>query len=168
MPPQAQNVKPAATESVIKLIKEGFYPSVFHAVFEGDPIEIGESLLPCVVVEKIAGEVTVAGTGMDRITEQIRIKVVLNKKDDFGASNTEDLTERKLRQYIEAQDADDGYYAANTLLWILRTNYTLLGLATKQDITISYDADLRPNDVITSEAHVTIVVSRIVQVPDRR
>lgn len=167
MPPQAQNVKKAAVESVIALIAQYFYPSVFHTIFEGDPIEIGESLLPCVVVEKVAGDVTVAGTGMDRITEQIRIKIVLNKKDDFGASNTEDLTERKLRQYIEGRDATTGYFLAESLMGILRKNYTLLNLATKQDISIAYDLDLRPNEIITSEGHVTLIISEVVIVPER-
>lgn len=168
MNPFATEVMKTATDRIIDYLTANFYPGYFHVIFEGDPVEIGESLLPCVVVEKVAGDITAGPTGMDRITEQIKVKVILNKKDDFGSDGMGDLTERKIRRLIESRDPVTKHYTDHSLAGILRSNFTLGDLAVGQEITVAYDVDLRPNDVITSEGHVTIIVTELVEIPIRR
>jgi hypothetical protein len=158
----------SGTERVLRFLKDQFGAGVFKSYFEGDPIQIGMSSLPSLVVEKIGGTVTAGPTGMDRLTEQILIKVIFNKKDDFGASDNVDLTEKKLRQMVEGRVDTTGYYEDKSLMGCLRANYTLGQAVVGQDINIGYDVNpFRPDQIITSEAHVTISMEELIVVPTR-
>lgn len=141
----------------------------FTSFYEGDPIMIPDASMPCIIIEKVKGNVTVknAPTGTDAVSEQIVIKLVLNKANDFGASDDFDMTERKLRRYVEARDPTTGYFMSNTLMYVLRTNITLGESVIDSDVDVAYDLQPRPEKLVTSEAKVTIVIRERVQVPNR-
>jgi hypothetical protein len=151
------------------LVKDTF-GDIFNAYFEGDPIQLPDAAMPCVIFEKLAGTVSVKGapTGHDNISEKIRIRLVLNKTDDFNPEQLDyDLTERKLRKLVEARDPATGWFLPNTLMFVLRTNISLGSTVLDQDIDVQYDLQPRPEKLVTSEAIITIVVRDIVQVPNR-
>lgn len=159
--------KKTAIDKVTELLKDNF-GDYFKAYFEGDPLDIPESLLPCIVVEKLNGPVSQTMTGIDNLNSTILIKVIHNKKDDFGAPNGEvDLTERKTRLMIEGRDATTGYYATNSILYILRHNFTLDNTVVDNMLDVAYDLDSRPNDVFTTEGYVTLNVEEQVIVNSR-
>lgn len=159
--------KLTAVDKVKSLLKAQF-GDYFKAYFEGDPVDIPESLLPCVVVQKLNGPVDQTMTGIDNLRSAILIKIIHNKKDDFGApSDDVDLTERKNRRIIEGRDATTGYYLTNSIMYILRHNFTLDNTVVENEIDIAYDLDVRPNDIITTEGYVTINVEEQVVVSSR-
>lgn len=143
------------------------YGGQFHAFYEGDPIDIPDIMLPCVVVEKIAGTLALDATGTDMITEQLMIKFVMNKRDDLGSAPDVDFTERKLRLLVEGRDPTTGYFVPQSLMYILRTNITLGGAVIDNDIDINYDVNPRPQEMFTSEAQILITIRERVIVPNR-
>jgi hypothetical protein len=156
-----------AVTRLIKLLKDNF--KEIKTVYDGDPLAIPKANLPCIMVEKVSGTITVtdAPTSFDKFTEEIAITVAMNKLDDIGASDDIDLTERKLRRFVEGRDPNTGKYATGTLMSILRTHLTLDAYDFNGDISISYDVNARPNDIVTSEAMVTITATGQTEVGTR-
>lgn len=143
------------------------YGGQFRQFYEGDPIQISDINLPCVVVEKISGNVQLDATSTDLITEQIMIKLVFNKRDDLGAANDVDFTERRLRLMVEGRDPTTGYFVPTSLMYILRTNITLGGAVIDSSIDVNYDVNPRPEEMFTSEAQIMITITERVIIPNR-
>lgn len=139
----------------------------FKSYYEGDPIQIPKSSFPCIIVEKVATQIAVGATGTDRLTEQLSVRVVLNKSDDYGASDNFDTTERKLRRLVEARDASTGLFQADTLMHVLRTNITLGSVVLDSTIEVLYELNPRPEQLVTSEASLSIVTTQDVFVNNR-
>lgn len=158
-----------AVDTVLNVMRESF-KGYFKTYYEGDPVVIPEINLPCCIVEKLSGSFSIdnAPTGTDDSVSNIRIKVMLNKKDDEGADPTIDLTERKLRRLCEGRDIN-GHYLPESVAGIFRTNITLNNKVIDiGDLQVEYDVVLRPDEVVTSEAHVILsnIYERI-YVPNR-
>lgn len=137
--------------------------------YDGDPISIPSNCLPCIIVEKIQGDFTLvdAPTGFDRFSEQIAVSMCFNKADDAGASDDVDLTERKLRRFIEARDPITKTYLDDTLMSVVRRHVTLDDSTFNSDVSVRYDINPRPDMMATSEGTVTITCAGIVPVPNR-
>lgn len=145
----------------------------YKAYYEGDPIEIGQSSLPCIIVMKQHGNAELGPTGFDRMNGSYLIKVVMDKRDDFGASPTTDLTDRKLRQALEGRDTATGLYLSEAIIGLIRKNYTTtndtfsLNPTIQQNVKWQYWVVPRPNDIVTNEAHITIDTTELLQIPNR-
>lgn len=147
---------------VMNLMKATF-GATFNAYYEGDPIQIPKANLPCMIIEVQAGRVQLDATSTDRFQTQINIRPVFDKSDDFGASDTQDLTERKLRVLVEGRDPSTGQFLPNSILGALRTNFTLQSNLIENDVDWEYSPQPRPGDLVTSEALVQIVaIERII------
>lgn len=143
-------------DTTLTLMRDTF-GSYFKTYYEGDPVSIPEINLPCCVVEKLSGNYSIenAPTGTDEAISNVRIKIILNKKDDEGASPDVDLTERKLRRLCEGRDATTGSYLPSSVAGLLRSNITLQDKVLNiGDLSVDYDVVLRPDEVVTSEAHI--------------
>lgn len=158
-----------STANILQLLKDNFGGSgYFKEFYEGDPILIGQSSLPAICVHKTHGEWGLGPTQFDELTEEVTVKVILNKKDDFGGSGNSDLTERKLRVLVEGRDDTTGNLLPESVLGVLRTKLTsVANLTLDQGTTVDYGVVPRPDEVITSEAHVTITIRSLQQVPGR-
>lgn len=157
---------------VLEYLKDNFKTDPFNELslqsyYEGDPISIPKANLPCVVVESVGANVTADATGTDLFIQQILIKVILNKQDDAGASDDVDLTERRLRIMVQGRDSTTGQYLPQTILGILRTNLTMSNVDLSNEIAIAYDIDIRPDQIVTSEAHITVTTRERIIVPNR-
>lgn len=152
---------------VTKLVKDTFKDGPFKAYYEGDPIMIPDESFPCVIIDKVATSVKTDATSTDLLIEQVRIKLVFNKQDDFGATDDYDMTERKLRRYVEARDPATGFFLPNTLMFTLRTNITLGSSTLGSDVNVNYDLQPRPEKQVTSEAVITMLIRERVIVPNR-
>jgi hypothetical protein len=157
----------SATQRIIRLLKDLYPNGPFKAIYDGDPILIAESNLPAIAVEFQGNRNSSGPTGTDRVeAETIVIKVILNEKDDWGASEDQDLTQKRIREYVEGRDAN-GYYLPQSIKGALRTKLSLEGAALDADMQFELGSLPRPNDVITAEGHLTITVSYLVGIPNR-
>lgn len=147
---------------IMKLMKDTF-GDTFKAYYEGDPIQIPKANLPCIIMETQAGRAQLDATSTDRVQSQINIRLAFNKEDDFNASDTQDLTEKKLRIMVEGRDPANGQYLSNSVVGALRANFTLSSNLIENDIDWEYSPQPRPGGLVTSEALVQVVaVERII------
>ena len=153
---------------ILDLCRQSFDGDI-HGFYEGDPIEIPKSMLPCIIVEKLTGTISVTGapTGFDRQVDSISVRVVYDKSDDLGATDDVDLTERKLRRFIEARDPDTNRFKAGTLMQLLRTHITVDETLFNSDVEINYDVNARPGEMATSEGQVLMTTYAYVEADQR-
>lgn len=143
-------------DNLLALMKQEF-GDVFKSFYDGDPIVIPIASLPAIIVEKPVGQVNQDATSTDKLGSELRLKLVLNKADDYGATDAIALTEKKLRRYVEGIDPDTNTYARGTVMYILRTNINLGGSVLDWQIDINYDLQPRPRQLVTSEAQISLV-----------
>lgn len=154
------DVYPDMVTSVLALCRTLLGAS-FVAFYEGDPIKIPTANLPCVIVEAVQSEIntTSGATGFDASSDRISIRLVMNKEDDFDAGDETDLTERKLRRFVQARDPQTGKYMSGTLMNAIRNDVTFQNLAINSEVEIIYDINPRGNMVATSEAQVILTAT---------
>jgi hypothetical protein len=59
-------------------------------------------------------------TGLQRVTEQLVVKLIYDKADDWTAESDEvNLSEKKARDVVEARDLETGGYKPTTLNYVL-------------------------------------------------
>lgn len=150
---------------VLKLMKDTFENGPFKEFYDGDPEEIPEFNLPCLVVSMVSDNTQAGSFGQDDVTETLVIKVIMNKKDDW--SNETDplnMTERKIRELVGLRDPATGNYEDRTVKGALRKfgtqGITSIGLS----VDTEYGITPRANDIITAEGHVTFTYQYAVDV----
>jgi hypothetical protein len=136
----AQNIqyKKSIIDTLIELLKTEEYSTFFRHFYYGDPGDIPVSNYPCVCVELQKTQITHGPTGMDKIVQTVEIKLMYNKKDDFGKDPNEIHGQRKLEEYAQGVDPDTDQYDEKTVAGLLRKNFTLGNLVTDQDMIIEY------------------------------
>lgn len=140
----------------------------FKAYYEGDPMDIPKANLPCLIIEETASRIVQNATGTDMMVTDIDVRPVFNKADDFNAPGDTDVTEQKLRRVVGGRDPATKSYYPDTIEGRLRGHITLAGLIIDQDMSVKYGIQPRTDQLITSEAVVTITVSERVFVPNRQ
>lgn len=173
--PQVQYYSDAVDRILAYL--EGGFGAKFHRYYEGDPIYIPQSLMPAICVMKLSGETKPSATGTNDLIEKILIKVVYNKKDDYGSNFSDDkidFTERKLRRLVSARDPITKEFMNGTIFGILMTNFTLGNEVIQMNLTDDYAIDYRPATsnprgevMLTQEAYVTVDLTMRVIVEPR-
>jgi hypothetical protein len=167
-----------AGQQIIQLLKDNLGTGTFKAYFFGDPHLIGKSSLPCIIVEEQGASTSVDYTQMDSETKSIVIKLVYDKRDDWGASDTVDTTFAKIRDAIDGRDPNTGQYLEKSLKGILRTSFTLSNnnqpvpggiqpYSVNQTMKTRYFVQSRPEDTYTQEGHLTMEVTELVVVLNR-
>ncbi len=156
------------TQVVLQLLKDGLgTESGIKGFFEGDPGVIGQSYYPCICVLEKGDDDSISATSTDAIKEMIEIRVIFNKKDDFGASDTADLTERKIYQLYKARDENTLAYLPTTIKGILRTQLTLNNTVINVDMKSSSYDNKRPDGVFTQEKHISLMILRRIIISNR-
>jgi hypothetical protein len=151
---------------IIELLKDAFGDQ-FRAYFNGQPEEIAESYLPCIMVSETTGRIASDATGFDAVSETIQIIIALNKKDDIGAPPEQELTEFKLRKLVKGQDPSTREYLPNTVMYALRKHITMNDGILNQSIETDFDVNVRGEDTVTQEAYVTVTLTRLAKVEER-
>lgn len=155
---------------VLELLKDTFGEQ-FKAYYNGQPEEIPESMLPCVMVSETTGSIESGATGTDNILETIVIILALNKKDDMFADPEKDLTEFKLRKLVKGQYPQDhakkGQYIENTVMYAIRRYISMNDAVLNSRIETDFDVNLRGEEVLTQEAYVVVTLERLALVPSR-
>ena len=172
---QYNNAYQPAAERILANIVDKM-GSNFKEFFYGDPFAIPESQLPCIIVDPDKTHSELGPTGMDRITQTITVKVVLNKRDDFGGDTSVSITKKKLVQYMEARDNTTKQYIPETIMGIVRT-YMTLSRQDTEDLMIESVSDIEYGttnrgtpgeyDTLCAEAVCTITTTELVRVDNR-
>jgi hypothetical protein len=166
-----------AVVRILELLKDNFGEAYGIAAFyEGDPVIFGTSSLPAICVMKRDASYDVSATQTDEITTSILIKLVLDKREDYGGSTTIDLTDKRLRTMIEGRDQTTAQYATESLMGILRTFYTMnysnpLNPILTQTEKVSYHlvdrTSMHDETLVTMEGHILVTLRERVQVNGR-
>ena len=159
--------KQTISDKIIGTLKDNLGSSFFKQYYNGDPIAIPQSLMPCIVVEKQGTNIEAGPTQMDDVTYTIVVKVIFNKKDDFGKRDDEANTQRKLEDIVEGIDETTGQWDTRSILGILRKNFTLENEITDQVLEVNYGLAPRPQDVVTAEANIMLTIRDILVVSGR-
>lgn len=154
-----------SVDKLVEFLREEF-GSQFKAYYNGDPDVIPDFNLPCVVVVKNTDQSGNGPTGMQRVTEVLQVKVIYNKADDWTATTDEvQLTEKTIRDVVEARDPETGNYLPQTLKHALMNRFTAEGLRLDQAMTFELGVLPRSEELVTQEGHLTLSVTYLVQVP---
>lgn len=154
-------------DTILDFLKDKYKESEFHAFFYGDPIVFGKSMLPAIVVSETTADYELGPTGFDDISHQIQIKVIFNKSDEYGKPANEAGLARKIHNIVQGRDKITGDFTSNSLMGLLRTQFTLSGLTYNHVDSVQFNTVSRPNDQITEEALITITMNILNQVPSR-
>lgn len=151
---------------ILNLMK-GTFGSQFAQYFDGEPGVVFEPELPAIIVTEV-GDLTEPGTfGQDDVTEQIMVKVLLNKKDDFKTNrDPENLTETKLRKLVGVRHPVTGHYEEQSVKGALRAFGTEGIVAIGRSVEVFYDIQPRQDGVLTAEAHVVFSLQYAVDVEE--
>lgn len=163
-------------QQILQILKDNFGSGMFRAYYFGDPQLLAKDNLPAIVVEESTGTTTVDYTGMDTEEKTIQIKVIFDKREDWGASPDVDTTFAKIRDIIDGRDSISGQYLEKTLKGILRTSFTLSNpgagtgiqpYAVNQTMKTAYYLEQRPENTFTQEGRLTMMVTELIPVPNR-
>lgn len=142
----------------------------FKRFFYGDPEQIALFDLPCVIVDASPEQVARDGMGEDEVTENLVVKLVFNKADDWdGEVHDKDTTLYRIRQAIGTKNLATGKYPEGTVKYALRNSATKGLTAIANDITVDYTPVLRSGGekpVVTAEAQITVPVRYLVEVDE--
>lgn len=153
---------------VLDVLKDTFgLDGMIKQYFNGQPEEIPESLLPCIMVSETNGAIMADATGTDRIIETVLIIVAMNKKEDLGAPLDVDLTEFKLRKLVKGQDPTTKQYLPQTIMYALRKHITLNDAVLNSRISTDFDVNIRGQQTVTQEAYIELTIERRALVPTR-
>lgn len=152
---------------------KGLLPGYFKNYFYGDPVKMPLSLLPCVVVEKQQTDIQAGPIQSDTIDTTIAIKLMYNKRNDFGTTTNEVVGVRMLEQYAEAIDPATNSYSEVSVMGILRKYFTLADASGNYNVldskqTIRYGIVPRPDDVLTAECQIICKFHQLINIPGRQ
>lgn len=140
---------------VLDLMRDTF-GTFFREYYDGEPENVPESMLPCIMVVSPAIEISASATGTDDIIEQISIIVCLNKKDDKGATSNDDLTMYRIRKIIMGQDPSTKEYLPQTMMYALRKHITLSDTMIGSAVSIDFDVDVIGESTVVQKGIVTL------------
>lgn len=159
--------KDTVADDILKLLKNNMGANEIKTYMLGDPFAIPQTSLPAIIVEFEASEIEVETTAQDRVADNLIVKIVFNKKDDFNKVSDEVTGHRKLRELAQGVDSTTGEFSQYSVAGILRKNFTLSSTIADQAIRIEYGVMPRPENVLTEEAHVRISVDTLTTVTNR-
>lgn len=155
-----------SVQLVLDAMREAFGHE-FKTYYDGDPEAIPVFNLPALIVTQTNDETAEGAFGQDDVVDQLTIKLVLNKRDDFTTKlDPLNTTERRLRDYVGKKNSETGRYEERTVKYALR-HAALEGVtAIGNSITVEYGLTPRTGltdsntltDLLTAEAHINLAV----------
>lgn len=160
--------KQTIAEKILELLKDAF-GNQFKLYRVGDPIIVGQSQLPAIFVVETALQVGQDATGYDGLIHSITIQVVFNKKDEMGRPIEGNTLDTILDNYVYGRDPSTDEYSEESVLGVLRKNYTLDNASIQQDAIVRKTLVTRPEEgeTITTEATIEIEVHELQVVNNR-
>lgn len=151
---------------VLEVLKDTF-GDYFKAYIEGISDEVPATLMPCIMADTSDGTVAAGATGTDNIEEVIKIIVIFNEKDYLGADGMTNMASVQLRRKILGQDPTTRQYLSQTIMYALRTNFTLEDGVVNNNVSFDFYPAQRGTQLYTREAELTLRIRRMALVPQR-
>lgn len=161
-----ENYYQGGPERVLELLRATF-GDYFKGYFNGLADDIPTSYLPCVMVGVDVGDISASSTAHDKITETMVVVVCVNKKDHVGPQGTTDLADLHLRRLVMGIDPDTRQYLEQSIMGVLRTNFTLGDGAVDNQMSVEFSPSERGDKVFTQECYITLSRTYQVIVPVR-
>jgi len=140
----------------------------FKQYFDGDPVAIPQTLLPCVCVLKTATDYkNQPATGTEERTHSCTIRLVFNKKDEFGKSSNEVVLQKTAENIVEGVNETNNQLHENSIMGVLRRNYTFGGFSITNEARVDYGISTSRPDLITFEVDITINADERLLMPTR-
>ena len=152
---------------ILRHLKDNFSKYQFRGFYDGDPLLIPRSSLPAVVVETSQSNNLIGPTGHDKWQENIIIKLVVDKTDEMGANSDVVISYKRLKQMVFARDKTTKEFLPNSLMAILRKNFTLDDVVIQQNVTVDYGLAERGDELLTAEVHISFTAQQIVEIGQR-
>lgn len=151
---------------LVKDLLQNAYGDDFKEYYTGDPDVIPRFNLPCIIVTQTGDDTVEGEMGEDDVDDKIRIKVVLDRADDYTGNAVDplNLTEKRLRDLVGAR-GDDGKYLPGTIKRMLRSD--LLEGVTAIAPTMAIEYGINPRETLgdavgnadwTTEAWITFSI----------
>jgi hypothetical protein len=155
-----------AEDVIIEVLKDNLGKK-FKDYYFGDPVFIPSSSMPCIIVDRERTQYEQRTTAHDERTIIVTIRVVLNKKSDLNRPGKEATTKRLLMDLIEGEDESTDEVSQESILGILRKNYTLGSYVVSAIHSIQYFGLTERGREIASEADITVELQRLTIVSNR-
>jgi len=152
---------------ILKEMLNKHFGDIFKFYYDGDPLFIPQQNLPCIIIETDSETPSSDATGIDKLTTEVTVKLVVNKKDDYGKSPDTVMWRKRLQKMVSDRDRTTRQYKDKTVFGLLRVNLTLDDRFTSSVPVVKYGVVPRPQDLITEEAHIELSVQETVPVPSR-
>lgn len=124
----------------------------FRTYYNGDPEVIPAFNLPCAIVTQIKDDTAEGGVGEDDVDDEIRIKLVMDKRDDYtGKIDPLNLTEKRLRDLVGRRNAQNEYQDG-TIKKMLRE--AMLDGVTAIAPTMSVEYGVNPRETLGDSSNV--------------
>lgn len=125
-------------DEVISILKAVISKDKIRHYFHGDPGEIASSYLPCCIVDSVSTPYTSRYTGFDQVKYRVKIILVDDARKYFMKAPEQVTGKKFLEQVMEG--TTNGALNTNSILYLLRTKFTLNGkvIEGSRDATVEY------------------------------
>lgn len=147
------------TAAIVQFLRREFVgKSEIKAVYDSDPDLIPTDAMPCITVDKQGDRSDYGATGYLDITEEIVVKVILDKQIDWKDDvDHEQHVKKQLRQLVERRTDDGRSYAPGTIRYALANRLEIERVAVSAAVAVDYGIAARnAESLVTAEAHLTI------------
>lgn len=147
------------TAAIVQFLKREFVgKSEIKAVYDSDPDLIPTDAMPCITVDKQGDRSQYGATGHVDVTEEIVVKVILDKQVDWKDDvDHEQHVKTHLRQIVESRSDDGRSYAPGTIRYALANRLEIERVAVSAAMSSVYGISARnAESLVTAEAHLTI------------
>jgi hypothetical protein len=159
------SLEKTVVDKITELVRADQSFAYFKKFYYGDSLEIPPSELPCVAVDLLKTS-DVGPTGMDSIIQTVRVSLIYNKRDDFTtAATSEVMGVRALESFAQGIDSASAEYEQDTILGILRKNFTFDSSTQNQTVEIEYGVGNR--GILTAECQMTFTIASQREVSNR-
>lgn len=150
-------------QKIAQLLRENLSTSTIKTVQVGDPGELTNVQLPAIFVTETQAVYEVGNMLSDQITTQVLIQVVLDKRAMLGSQRE---PEDYLDDIIHGED-DSHNLKPNTVIGVLRYNYTIDGYTIGNQLTYLKDELPRAESFVGYEGQIELALTREVGVANR-
>lgn len=158
------------TAAIVQFLKQEFIgQSEIKQVYDSDPDLIPTDEMPCITVDKNGDRSQYGATGYTDVTEEIVVKVILDKQVDWKDNvDHEQHVKTHLRRLVEERTDDGRSYAPGTIRYALANRLEIERVAVSAAIAVNYGIAARnAESMVTAEAHLTLSCTYSMRTPTR-
>ncbi len=156
------------TAAIVQFLRNEFVgKSQIDQVYDSDPDLIPTDEMPCITVDKQRDRSQYGATGHIDVTEEIVVKVILDKQVDWKDDvDHEQHVKKHLRSLVEERSDDGRLYAPGTIRYALANRLEIERVAVSAAVSVEYGIAARnAESMVTAEAHLTLTCTYSIRIP---